>query len=288
MWLHQTMVDPILLHGCEIWAVEGRYEELVRHGIYATYNDIGKKPLTMEHIKRRYVRIHMGLPRSAPILAIRGDSGVAPLYVEALARTFQYLQILQKSSPTSLLGVALATQEQMAERGTPCWLTSIQATTKLMQLEDVESRDKSEVVDYLKEDYAQNWYCHLWKPKSNGQISTRLKWYRKYKSNINKEAYLNGPLTGVQKAVARMRVGCHGLPVEVGRWERKKYKDRVCHRCAMGAIGNEPHIFTCPANLPLQPKGFPRIDTTRKFVRAMRKANHQTCTFIRYVLLAHQ
>ena len=69
IWLHQTMVDPILLHGCEIWSVDRRHETLARHGIYTTYADAGKKPLPMEQIKRRCIRMQMGLPRSAPLLA---------------------------------------------------------------------------------------------------------------------------------------------------------------------------------------------------------------------------
>ena len=288
IWLHQTMVDPILLHGCEIWSVDGRHETLTRHGIYTTYADTWKKPLPMESIKRRYIRMQMGLPRSAPLLAIRGDSGVPPLYMEAIARTTQYLQILRKVPAASLLGVALATQDQMAGKDQQCWLLTVKQLINQMHMEQDVLPDKYEVIDYLKQDYAQNWYCQLWKPKENGRMGTRLRWYHKYKTNIGKEAYLNGPLTGIQKAMARMRLGCHGLPVEVGRWEKKRYKDRICHRCTIGEIGNELHIFRCPANLHMQPKGFPKVNTIKKLIRTMRKANHQTCTFIRDVIKAHR
>ena len=46
--------------------------------------------MPMERVKRQYIRLQMGLPRNAPILAIRGDSGVMPLYVEMIARSIQY------------------------------------------------------------------------------------------------------------------------------------------------------------------------------------------------------
>ena len=39
MWLHQTMVDPILLHGAEVWGLKERHEAITRHGIYQGLNE---------------------------------------------------------------------------------------------------------------------------------------------------------------------------------------------------------------------------------------------------------
>ena len=78
MWLHQTMVDPIQLHGAEVWSCQDRGALIRRHGICHTFGDKGYKPLTGENIKRQYVRLQMGAPRHTPFMSLRGDSGVYP------------------------------------------------------------------------------------------------------------------------------------------------------------------------------------------------------------------
>ena len=62
LWLHRTMVDPILLHGAEVWVTQNRAKAIQQTGIYNTYADKGQKPLPGETIKRAFVRIQMGAP----------------------------------------------------------------------------------------------------------------------------------------------------------------------------------------------------------------------------------
>ena len=89
VWLHKTMVDPILMHGVEIWACQGRLKHLKVQRVYGIFNDQGTSPLPGEAIQWKYVRLRMGLPRKALILAFKGDSGVRPLYIKGLARSMK-------------------------------------------------------------------------------------------------------------------------------------------------------------------------------------------------------
>ena len=256
MWLQQIMVDPILLHGCEIWAVEGRPQVLQQQELYSTYNKGGTKPLAIEHIKRRYTRIQMGLPRSAPILAIRGDSGIMPLYIEALARTLQYHQLLTKVEPHSLLGAAMKIQEQMMTRNQVCWLSNVPGVRNQLFKDTLYQPDKPDIIDKMQGEYKQEWYKHLWKCNNRGRMGTKLKWYRKMKTSMGKEQYLEGPMSEIQRSMARFRIGGHCLPVEVGRWENTRCKNRLCKQCDKKVVGNEPHIFLCPANDYMKPRNF--------------------------------
>ncbi len=46
----------------------------------------------------------------------------------------------------------------------------------------------------------------------------------------------------------RFRLGCHDLPVEVGRYAGVPRHSRLCLRCTLGAVGEEKHmVFECPA-----------------------------------------
>ena len=49
------------------------------------------------------------------------------------------------------------------------------------------------------------------------------------------------PLT---RDVVRFRVGSHSLPIETGRWCRRKREERLCDMC--GVIGDEGHyLYSC-------------------------------------------
>jgi hypothetical protein len=46
----------------------------------------------------------------------------------------------------------------------------------------------------------------------------------------------------------RFRMGCHGLPVDVGRRTGVPRTQRVCPWCPLQEVGDERHpVFTCPA-----------------------------------------
>ena len=283
MWLHQTMIDPILLHGVEVWGLEGRQKTLTQEGIYNTLNESGANPKGIEKVKRQYIRMQMGLPRNAPILAIRGDSGVYPLYIETIARTIQYYEHLTLSPPMSLLGITLKTQKQLADRQQPSWLGTVRVLINQIEGPAVATMDKASTIDKLKHQYDQHWYEHLWGKKSQ-KASAKLKWYRKFKTTMKEEDYLAGPRSEIQQAMARFRTGCHNLPVEVGRWEKTQYKKRLCPRCPTKAIGDELHIFRCPEYEPLKIRNKPTTQTKNQFIRLMRNPSQLTRTFIRDVL----
>ena len=126
LWLHRAMVDPILLHGAEVWVTQNRAKAIQQKGIYNTYADKGQKPLPGETIKRAFVRIQMGAPRFAPVLGIKGDSGEYPLYIEGLARAMKFRDKIELEDTGSLLGAALQTQKELMECNQECWLLTIQ------------------------------------------------------------------------------------------------------------------------------------------------------------------
>ena len=61
-WLHQMMVDPILMHGVEIWACQGRLHQLRTKGVFGTYNDQGVAPLPGEESISGYKWVSQGKP----------------------------------------------------------------------------------------------------------------------------------------------------------------------------------------------------------------------------------
>ena len=186
-------------------------------------------------------------PHTFPVPS--GDSGIYPLYMEGIARAIDYYYLVDQSPPESLLGTAMKTQRQLADCGVQCWLAAIRLIlTQLRVTDGFDDPPKSAILEKLRLNYHQGWYDELWTPKANGRLSKRLKWYRQIKYTMAKEAYLNGVKSETQVALARFRLGGHGLPVETKRWKGVRYRNRTCDQCSTGAIGDELHIFQCEAS----------------------------------------
>ena len=154
----------------------------------------------------------------------------------------------------------------MAKCGQPCWADTIQEIKRRLFQDPEHKPDKEEIAGKLQAQYRSEWYNHLWSRNKKGRLSAKLKWYRKLSKDVKKEPYLEGPMTEIQRAMARFRVGGHGLPIEVGRWENIKYKQRLCSRCGLGVVGDELHVFNCDGNDRMRPKGFPTIASARQAI----------------------
>ena len=250
LWLHQTMVDPILLHGAEVWIAQNRASLVRKHGIYKTYGDQGVKPIPGEKTKRLFVRTQMGAPRFAPIIGIRGDSGEFPLYLEGLARALKYKNKIDTEENESLLGLACRTQEDMAEHQEDCWLSTLTAVEQEITQANAGKAvaDKAEIINVLKDDYKRQWQKTLKAIAKSGNKNSRVTWYRKFKKNMKRESYLNGTRSGSQLTMARLRLGGHHFPVETGRWAGTPLPQRKCKRCSANKTGSILHCFQCPGN----------------------------------------
>ena len=85
---------------------------------------------------------------------------------------------------------------------------------KLKVMQANENLIKASWRTLLEHDYDQSWHDHIW-PEDQGVRS--LKNYRLYRSKIEIADYLNGTYEHHKKFLARLRMGGHRLPIEIGR-----------------------------------------------------------------------
>ena len=151
--------------------------------------------------------------------------------------------------PESLIGITMKTKPQMQASRLDCWTKNIQVIMEHhFPDREVEMVKKAEVVDALTHDYDEKWYQCLWKKNDQGQLGAALKWYRKVKPGVKKEQYQDGPLTDVQRAIARICIAGHGLHSETLKWQGVKHAHRLCTRCDNQKVGGVFHLFSCPDN----------------------------------------
>ena len=100
---------------------------------------------------------------------------------------------------------------------------------------------KNSVIRTLKDQYMQNWETKLEK-SSKGQH------YRLLKNEMAFEGYLSKYTKKIYSPLLKFRTSNHKLPVERGRWEKKKHNECVCTICNRNMIGDEFHyVLECEA-----------------------------------------
>jgi hypothetical protein len=73
------------------------------------------------------------------------------------------------------------------------------------------------------------------------QTNGKLRTYITFKSNFGREKYLS-----VLKSFEQLRISCHQLKFETGRYQGTLLQDRKCEHCSSGEVEDEYHLlFHC-------------------------------------------
>ena len=116
--LFNQLVKPILLYGSEIWCLPNNLQSLKKKTVEEVYGDSAKTTkISGEKACLKYGRYLLGVHRKSSIVAIRGELGLFPLYIECIVQSIKYWLRLAAMGPTSLLGQAYLAQMRMPQEG---------------------------------------------------------------------------------------------------------------------------------------------------------------------------
>ena len=74
---------------------------------------------------------------------------------------------------------------------------------------------------------------------------SKLRIYLQFKNNYIKEVYLDYiQSSSLRKAVTKLRISDHSLPIKLGRRKNTSIKNIICNKCKINKIGNEYHFIT--------------------------------------------
>ena len=92
--------------------------------------------------------------------------------------------------------------------------------------------------------YQEYWSKNLNNDKFDSSVGKKFSLYSELKSEIRFETYpdlLKNFKTRV--AVTKIRISCHLLPIESGRYKKIPTAERICPLCNRSAIGDEFHFL---------------------------------------------
>jgi len=199
----------------------------------------------------------------------------------------------------------------MLQKGKSCWLSKTQqiyngvgvsykfnmAGTEFMV------QHVNEVMTQLSDQFVQNWFVQLNQLDGRaGSMSNKLRTYKLFKDVFQLEYYLTGVTLAKHRiALTKLRVSCHHLAIETGRYHKPSplpVEQRLCAVC--NVVEDEVHLMClCAHNAHLRRELFARVshvyphfsslNPTNKLVFIMQIKEHyltnRVATFVYYSLL---
>ena len=98
----------------------------------------------------------------------------------------------------------------------------------------------------MEDTFVCKWYADLWNDERTVG-GNKLRTYRTFKSNFGWEDYLSVVTNRRHRiAMCRLRVSCHNLRIETGRYKRPQIPadQRICLYCNSGMVDDEKHFIT--------------------------------------------
>ena len=254
--LYLTCLPPKVSYGCEVWAFrafKGRAASS-RTSKFASTLLLG--------LHRRVLSQILGVSATTPEDILLYELNLHPLWATWLLRMARFWNSMADMKPNALHHRVLLHSLQLAiSEGRETFAGTLLAQLKKIgycvdphiHVGAISRINIQHVKDLLARRTDMLWEGLEMSPRtcvSERAIFCRyLRWFaRPPHGPFPRCVYRAHIPSSTLRTFIRFRLGCHGLPVEVGRQEGIPRSNRLCSRCSTGLVGDEHHlIFTCPA-----------------------------------------
>ena len=248
MKLFDTMISPILLYCSEVWA-----PYILKGNIHDIFRNIN---MCIEKFHTSICKRSLGMKRNVSNIACRTELGRLPLTVVAVINCFKYYLRLNTFSNETLLGQAVLQQKSLNLANKETIFSFIQRTVVPLNLninlydKDISKYQINNISKKLRQNLAGQYTVYVIQClKQNGKLEI----YTHVKSNNHFERYLfEISNLDIRKAISKLRLSAHKLPIEKGRLLNIPRHQRYCELCSARIVGDEFHILMECTNAELQ------------------------------------
>lgn len=255
--LFDTMVQPILTYGCEIWGCFGWTKQSYR----AISNYIMNQKQSFEKLHIKVCKNSLGLNYKCPDISARSELGRYPIMGTIVKHIFSYWQHVLNSESTllnngssSLLNDALKVNIQLDRTGHTSYYTRIKNLLDVLNIrEKIYQVPVKSVKEYsikirsvYNKKFEEIFFSHICQTNSQGS-SGRFEIYKQIKKNYRPEQYISSlENKNLRQHITKIRTSAHCLPIESLRKKRVPKELRLCNLCNCN-IGSEFHVLMqCP------------------------------------------
>jgi exonuclease III len=235
--LFDSMIKPILLYGSEVW---GAY--LYKMNKTFSVSSVLEDTTTYtEKLHSKFCRLVLQIKKNACNYAVRCELGRYPIVIDIICKVLKYYVNIGSRDNKSISKVAL----MLHESDNSAWFDFIKSIANLLNI-SLPKLNKHNISS--SKDSVRNKLIRISGKMYINKLQeyNRLKLFSSLKTNFCKEPYLSKIKDmKLRKVVTQLRLSCHRLPVEEGRYFKIEYNERICKLCKM-TVGTEKHcIIEC-------------------------------------------
>ena len=265
--LFNSLIKPICLYNAENLA------HLTRHQIESLQEkrvSLLSYMMQAEHskVQSKFMKFILGVNRNCSNIATLGEVGEFPLYLNGLSALLSFWNRIANLPVKTLVNQAL--NSQIRDDLDSKWLATVKILLSELNLNEhytdptLATGDKfSKICKFnIKELFLKQWTAHLVGENVNHPQSSKLRFYKLFKTNFTREPYL-AEISNfhLRKRLTKFRCSDHKLEIEVGRHKNIDAKDRVCRIC-MSDVETEEHFLRfCPKYCNLRNRYFGGANT---------------------------
>ena len=254
--LFESMVQPILLYGCEIWGMFGWRRNDIASIKHFLFNNKHK----FEHLHIKMCKNTLGINKHASDIMATAELGRYPLLSNIIKYTYSYWQHILNSKTNSLLHQTLMHMKKQHSNGNTNFfsrfhslLSALGKPELILQCKTSQIHDKS---NDLRKAYCSKYEKHFFntlQEKGGGTGSGgKFEIYYAIKKVFKFETYLNMKSNILRRCLTNIRISTHCLPVEKLRKFNIARQDRICNLCNDNVVGTEMHVLVNCQNRDLQ------------------------------------
>ena len=237
--LFDRKIAPVLLYGSEIWGFSKRESTELVH----------------RYACKRYMCVSL----HSSNMAVLGDCGRFPLWIEAARRCVKYWLRIMSMDDSRYVRKCYNTLKVLDDYGKTNWVSNVRLLLQSNGFGYVWTNQSvtnphsfiSVFTQRLKDQFIQTWNTEV-------VDNSKLILYKDFKTDFEHKRYFNClQIRCFRHALARIRTCSHNLEIEVGRHSGCPRAERICKLCRLD-IEDEAHfIIYCPVLHGLREKYLP-------------------------------
>ncbi len=251
---YSALVEPILLYGCEIWGVEALENKSNQKFLSGQHHILGAEKLEIKLYK-----FLLGVPNGTSNIGVRSEIAYTPMRIRVVSQILKFYYRMKLGSVNTLLDQTFINVSNIGINPFSKILALL-ADCKIplpnpKQPHEIKQRVKK-VVPHAETIMMENWDIGITKNR-------KLETYDKIKESHDREGYLDFVNDrNLRKYLSLLRLSCHSLAIETGRYKNIPREERLCIFCQLDEIEDEQHFIFCPLYEQLRIELFTSLDGT--------------------------